>query len=39
MALSASVTGLPTYGQTVYARLYSWINGAWKSADYTYTAQ
>ncbi|MGA2085483.1 MAG: hypothetical protein ABSG60_08190, partial [Terracidiphilus sp.] len=37
MALSASVTGLPTYGQTVYARLYSYINGVWQFTDYTYT--
>jgi hypothetical protein len=32
------VTGLPTNGTTLYARLYSWINGAWQYNDYTYTA-
>jgi fibronectin type 3 domain-containing protein len=36
-ATSASVTGLPANGVTVYARLYSKINGAWQSTDYTYT--
>jgi hypothetical protein len=36
-ATSASVTGLPTYGQTIYARLYSEINGTWQFVDYTYT--
>ncbi len=35
--LSASVTGMPTYGQTIYARLYSEIGGVWSSVDYTYT--
>jgi len=38
-ATQASVTGLPTNGETLYARLYSWINGAWQYKDYTYTAQ
>jgi hypothetical protein len=38
VALSASVTGLPTNGATVYARLYSKIAGAWQYTDYTYTA-
>ncbi|MGA3264045.1 MAG: chitobiase/beta-hexosaminidase C-terminal domain-containing protein [Terracidiphilus sp.] len=33
-----TVTGLPSNGQPVYARLYSLINGAWQSNDYTYTA-
>ena len=38
MATSATVTGLPTYGQTVYATLMSTIAGAsWQLADYTYT--
>jgi len=37
-ATQASVTGLPTNGETLYARLYSWINGAWQYHDYTYTA-
>jgi hypothetical protein len=37
-ATQASVTGLPTNGETLYARLYSLINGAWQYNDYTYTA-
>ncbi len=37
-ATSANVTGLPTTGGTVYARLYSKIGGAWQYTDYTYTA-
>jgi hypothetical protein len=36
-ATSASVTGLPTYGQTVYATLGSLIGGVWQYAYYTYT--
>jgi hypothetical protein len=32
-----TVTGLPTYGLKLYARLYWEINAVWKSADYTYT--
>ena len=32
------VSGLPSNGEKIYARLYSLINGAWKYADYTYTA-
>jgi hypothetical protein len=36
---SANVAGLPTTGATVYARLWSFINGAWQSTDYTYTEQ
>jgi hypothetical protein len=35
-ATSEAVT-LPTYGVTVYARLYQRINGVWQSADTTYT--
>ena len=35
---SATVSGLPTAGQTVYVRLFSWINNAWQTSDYTYTA-
>jgi hypothetical protein len=31
------VSGLPTYGVTVFARLYSLISGKWQSVDYTYT--
>jgi hypothetical protein len=38
-ATSASVTGLPTNGAKIYARLYSQINGVWSSVDYVYTAQ
>jgi hypothetical protein len=37
-ALGETVSGLPTNGGTVYVRLYSKINGAWRSIDYTYTA-
>jgi hypothetical protein len=36
-ATSASVTGLPTNGMTVFARLYQLMNGAWQFTDYTYT--
>jgi hypothetical protein len=36
--LSTTVTGLPTNGATIYARMWSWINGAWQGTDYTYTA-
>ena len=36
-ATTVTVSGLPTYGVTVYARLWSEISGAWQSADYTYT--
>jgi hypothetical protein len=32
------VSGIPTFGQTLYARLYSYINGAWQYNDYTYKA-
>jgi hypothetical protein len=35
---SENVTGLPTNGQPVYARLYTLLNGNWVSNDYTYTA-
>jgi len=38
VATSAAVTGLPTNGVTVYARLFSKIAGAWQYTDYTYTA-
>jgi hypothetical protein len=33
------VSNIPTTGGTIYARLYSWINGAWQYNDYTYTEQ
>ncbi|MGA2649522.1 MAG: putative Ig domain-containing protein [Terracidiphilus sp.] len=36
-ATSASVSTLPSIGVTVYARLYSYINGAWQHNDYVYT--
>ena len=38
-SLSATVTGLPANGQTLYVRLW-WLpsGGAWASADYTYQA-
>jgi hypothetical protein len=38
-ATSASVPTLPANGVTVYARLYSYINGAWQYNDYVYTEQ
>jgi hypothetical protein len=34
---SATVTSLPAKGATVYARLYSFVNGAVEYNDYTYT--
>jgi hypothetical protein len=37
-ATSASVSGLPTNGSTVYARLWSQIGSAWQAYDYTYTS-
>jgi serine protease len=36
--LSASVTGLPTNGSTVYVRLWSYADGTWQYNDYTYIA-
>jgi hypothetical protein len=36
-ATSVTVTGIPTSGATVYATLYSKINGVWKNVKYTYT--
>jgi serine protease len=38
-ATSASVTKLPTNGETIYARLFTQLNGTWVHTDYTYTAQ
>lgn len=35
---SAAVTGLPTKGIPVHARLYEMVNGAWQITDYTYAA-
>jgi len=37
-ATSVKATGLPTNGETVYARLFTYINGVTVSTDYTYTA-
>ncbi len=37
-ATSATLSDLPSNGSTVYARLYSLINGAWQYTDYTYVA-
>jgi hypothetical protein len=31
-------TGLPINGTTIYARMFSLINGVWQSNDYTYIA-
>jgi hypothetical protein len=36
-ATSANAPSLPANGITVYARLYSYINGAWQYNDYVYT--
>jgi len=36
---STTVTSLPAKGATVYARLYSMVNGAVQHNDYTYTEQ
>jgi predicted outer membrane repeat protein len=38
-ATSATATTLPANGVTVYARLYSKIDGAWQYNDYVYTEQ
>jgi sugar lactone lactonase YvrE len=36
-ALTTGAVSIPAFGVTLYARLYSWINGAWQYNDYTYT--
>jgi hypothetical protein len=36
---SASATGLPTNGETIYARLYTILNGVTLYNDYTYKAK
>jgi hypothetical protein len=36
-ATSATVTGLPENGVTLYARLWWYVNGAWQYSDYTFT--
>jgi len=33
---SPLITNIPAFGVTLYARLYSYINGAWQYNDYTY---
>ena len=33
---SGLISNIPTNGGTLYARIYSWINGAWQYNDYTY---
>jgi hypothetical protein len=38
LGLSATVTGLPTNGSTIYVRLWSDLPSGWQSNDYTYTA-
>jgi len=38
-ATSLTVNNLPTNGVTIYATLFSNIDGAWKPVSYTYTAQ
>jgi hypothetical protein len=35
---TATVTGLPTNGSTVYVRLWWKVSGSWRSQDHTYTA-
>jgi serine protease len=37
-ATSATVNDLPNNGETVYARLYTLMNGSWQYLDYTYKA-
>jgi hypothetical protein len=36
---SVNVTGLPVNGETIYARLYWYLGGAWHHLDYTYMAE
>jgi sugar lactone lactonase YvrE len=36
---SGSINNIPTTGATLYARLFSYINGAWQYNDYTYKEQ
>jgi len=38
-AVTATAPTLPANGVTIYARLYSKINGAWRYNDYVYTEQ
>jgi hypothetical protein len=37
-ATSVTVTGLPTNGETIYVRLYTYFNAVLAHTDYTYTA-
>jgi hypothetical protein len=37
-ATSVTVSGIPQYGETLYATLYSYISGVWQPIVYTYTA-
>ena len=34
-ATSVAVSGIPTNGSTLYVRLFSMVNGAWRSSDFT----
>jgi hypothetical protein len=36
---SLNVTGLPTNGEKIYAKLFSRINGEWEGVDYTFTTK
>jgi hypothetical protein len=36
---TATATGLPTNGETVYAELWAYVNNAWVTTNYTYTAE
>jgi hypothetical protein len=38
LSLSATVTGLPTNGSTIYVRLWSYLASEWQFNDYTYKA-
>jgi len=37
-ALTATATGIPQFGENIYATLYSYISGVWQPIVYTYTA-
>ena len=37
-ALTAGVTGIPQYGEAIYATLYSYVAGTWQPIVYAYTA-
>jgi hypothetical protein len=38
-ATSATATGLPANGETIYAELWAYVNNAWVTTNYTYTAK